>query len=55
MFDKENKNNKWAKSIVKEMDALEQLSCLKYHPCDKIFKRDEGWQYASMHDLQHQG
>ena len=49
LMDTENKNTLWADSIVKEMTALNRLSCFKYYEKGKRFSRSDGWQYAPMH------
>ena len=49
MFDKQNKNTKWADAIAKEMKGLERLSVFIFKPPNFMCKKSDGWQYAPMH------
>ena len=49
LFDKENKNTKWADAICKEIQTLLKLNIFKFHSPNTIFKKSEGWQYVPMH------
>ena len=49
MFDKENKNTKWADAICKEIHTLLKLNVFKFHSPNTMFKKSDGWQYAPMH------
>ena len=49
LFDKFNKNTKWADAIAKEMEALRKLDVFEFLPSNCNFSKEDGWQYAPMH------
>ena len=58
LFDKQNKNTKWADAIAKEMSGLERLRVFEFHSSSHVFKRADGWQFAPLHmifDVKHDG
>jgi hypothetical protein len=49
LFDKIDKNSKWADAIFKEMAGLHRLNVFKFHAPNHKCSRAEGWQFAPMH------
>ena len=47
LFDCENKNTKWAETILKEMTGLYNLKTFEFHP--PTFKPGKDYQFASLH------
>ena len=55
---KEADNSKWYDAIKKEKENLNRLNMSKYHPNDKAFSREEGWQKAPLqmiYDIRSEG
>ena len=48
-MDKKAGNSLWKEAIDKEMNNLYQLKCLKFHPSNKVFPKDEGWKKCPLH------
>ena len=43
LFDKFNKNTKWADTLVKEMEALRKLAAFEFLPPNCNFSEDDEW------------